>query len=325
MEKAYYIGVDLGGTKVAIGIVNKEGGLIAQTAFSTKKEEKQLVKEIYEKSKALLAEQTITLEEIVSMGIGVPGTVDEKKRVIVYANNLDFVMVPMVEMLEQYFPFPVYMDNDANVAAWAEYKAGAAKGKNPDSMIMVTLGTGVGAGFIMHDKLFGGCNQGAGEIGHMVIDVNGIPCNCGRRGCFESYASATALLEQAKTAMNGKKDTLLWELCHGDEKALNGKLFFQAVEKEDQVACEVLQGFQEYLLVGLLNLINIFQPDLLVVGGGISKAGDILLAPVREKIRKLVYTRDDRIQTQLVQAKLGNEAGIIGAALLKQQGEGNGS
>ena len=210
MEKTYYIGVDLGGTKVAIGIVNQEGNLMCQTDFPTNKDEKELAKEIFENSKVLLAEKNIAFEEIISLGIGVPGTVDGSKRVIVYANNLNFVMVPMVELLEQYFPFPIHMDNDANVAAWAEYRAGAAKGKNPESMIMVTLGTGVGAGFIIHDKLFGGCNQGAGEIGHMVIDIHGIPCNCGRRGCFESYASATALMEQAKSAMNRQKDTLLW-------------------------------------------------------------------------------------------------------------------
>lgn len=318
MEKSYYIGVDLGGTKVAVGIVDKQGEIIAQNSFPTIKDEMKLVEKISEISKTLLTENNISVNQIISMGIGVPGTVDAHKRVIVYANNLDFVMVPMVELMEQYFTFPIYMDNDANVAAWAEYKAGAGKEGNIDSMIMVTLGTGVGAGFIIGDKVFAGCNQGAGEIGHMVIDMNGIPCNCGRRGCFESYASTTALLEQAKVAMQEEPGTVLWEKCQGDENRLDGVLFFEAVRQGDLVACKVLSTYQDYLVVGLLNLINSFQPDMIVIGGGISKAGELLLAPVREEISKLVYTRDDKVQTRLVQAKLGNEAGIIGAALLQK-------
>lgn len=318
MEKKYYIGVDLGGTKVAIGIVNQDGELLEQTQIPTVKEEAKLAKNIYETAKTLLNSRQISFDEILSMGIGVPGTVDKKKRVIVYANNLDFVMVPMVELLEQYVSFPVYMDNDANAAAWAEYKAGAGKGKNVESMVMVTLGTGVGAGFVIHDRIFGGCNEGAGEIGHMVIDRKGIPCNCGRRGCFENYASTTALLEQAKEAMEVHKDSILWELCQQNIQEINGKLFFEAVRKKDQTACEVLCQFQEYLTTGLLNLINLFQPDFIVIGGGISKVGDLLLEPVRKEIAELVYTKDDAVQTQIEQAVLGNEAGIIGAALLHE-------
>lgn len=317
MQKQYYLGVDLGGTKVGIGIVDRDTILLHQLEFPTIKEEKELAKKIYDNALKLLQDHGISLDEIISMGIGVPGTVDQTKKIIVYANNLEFKMVPMVELLQQYFPFPIYMENDANVAAWAEYKAGAGKGNKLESMVMVTLGTGVGAGFIIHGKLFVGCNQGAGEIGHMVIDRKGIPCNCGRRGCYESYASTTALMQQTREAMQKEKNSVLWDLCDGDINRINGKIFFDAVKQEDQTAKNVLKEFQGYVIIGLLNLINTFQPDMIVIGGGISKVGDVLLEPIREDIKQLVYTRDDMIQTQIVQAKLGNEAGMIGAALLE--------
>ena len=317
----YRIGIDLGGTKVGIGVVDEHANLLFQSEIPTrvsKDEElspRDLAKRILDATNELCSLHQINAQELESIGVGVPGTVDTANGIIVYANNLDFVQVPFVSYLEDYFHVPVRMDNDANVAAWAEYKAGQGKDKALESFVMMTLGTGVGAGFVFHDRLFAGCNQGAGEIGHMVIDIHGKPCNCGRRGCFENYASATALIEAAQDAMEAHPESILWSLC-ADKNNMNGKLFFEAIRQKDETAQAVLNQYMTYLSVGVLNIINSLQPDMLVIGGGISKAGELILTPLCEQVEKLVYTKDDNIQTQIVMAKLGNEAGILGAALL---------
>ncbi|MFQ9511863.1 MAG: ROK family protein, partial [Lachnospiraceae bacterium] len=258
----------------------------------------------------------IQKQQIISMGIGVPGSVNKEMGIIGYANNLNFTGVPFLSLIKEKIEWPVYLDNDGNVGAWGEFLAGSGRGYH--SMVMVTLGTGIGGGIIINDQLYYGCNNSAGEIGHMVIEKNGLPCNCGRRGCFENYASATALIKYAREAMLENRDSMLWEICQKDTNKLNGVSFFEAVKKEDRVAKAVLEQYISYLATGIANLINIFQPDLLCISGGISQAGSLLLDPLKALVEKEVYTRQDKSgQTVIKVAKLVSDAGMIGAALLK--------
>lgn len=308
----YRVGLDIGGTTIGIGFIDENDNIEFQTSILTRTDEKRLDPDKLAKR---ICESILEFDKKVdAIGIGVPGTVDSKSGTIIYANNLDFVNVPFASYIKRYIDVPVEMDNDANVAAWAEYKAGACKDKNINSMVMITLGTGVGAGYVFNNQIFSGCNMGAGEIGHMVIDMYGKPCNCGRRGCFEGYASATALMEAAAKAMEKDGSTVLWELC--PDRKINGKIFFEAVRRKDELANRVYDQYMTYLSVGVLNVINALQPDMLVIGGGISQVGDLLLNPLKARIKDLVYTRDSKIQTQIVIAKLGNEAGILGGGLL---------
>ena len=316
---SYRIGVDIGGTTVGIGFVDAKANLFCKTSIPTRIDEKrldpkELAKRIYDNTVAFMKEKGISFEDVDSMGIGIPGTVDSINGIVIYANNLEFVQVPFVSYMEEFFDLPIAIENDANVAARAEYSAGAGKNLNLNSMVMMTLGTGVGAAFINNGEVYSGCNMGAGEVGHMVIDMHGKPCNCGRRGCFENYASASALMESAVEAMERNKESLLWELC--PDKNMNGEIFFEAVRRNDETAKEVFEEYMNYLSVGVLNIINSVQPDMLVVGGGISQVGDLLLGPLRRRVAELVYTKDSDVQTQIVAAKLGNEAGVLGAALL---------
>lgn len=314
----YYLGVDLGGTNIAVGIVNEDKELLETMSRPTGKNRSaaEIVEDIAALSSDLMTHQGASCENLISVGVGVPGSVNKKLGTIVYANNLGFVNVPFVSLMKKHFSVPVYMDNDANVAALAEYTVGC--GKECDSFILVTLGTGVGAGIIINHQLVTGCNYGAGEIGHMVIDMHGKKCNCGRRGCYELYASATALVEQAREAMLWHPESKLWELCQGREEDMNGKLLFDGVRAGDMISEDVLKHYVNYLSIGILDLINMMQPDVLCIGGGISKAGNLILNPLKKLVAEKVYTRDDAIQTEIKIAELDNGAGILGAAFLQK-------
>lgn len=311
-----YIGIDLGGTNIAAGIVGEDGSLLLQDSIPTGKGgSRDIADRIVMLVQKILDQAGMTIEEIQAIGIGVPGTANQESGLVEYANNLGMEDEPFLEMLKPHFPGTrLAFENDANAAAWAEYKLGAGKGVK--SMIMVTLGTGIGGGIIWNGQLYEGTNYAAGEFGHFTIQYNGLPCNCGRRGCFERYASATALVEQTVAAMKQHPESLLWEMCGQDLTLVDGKMLFAAVKQKDETAAAVLNTFTDYLGYGLLDIINIFQPELLCVGGGISKAGELLIAPVRTRMARESYTRMSRRQPRIEAASLGNEAGIIGAALL---------
>lgn len=314
----YYIGIDLGGTNIAAGLVGENASLINRLSIPTNigRSAREIVKDMADLAREAANRAGVSWDEIVSVGIGVPGTANRMTGMVEYANNLGFYHEPIVHMLQEYIPGKIIrFDNDANAAAWGEYIAGGGKGSK--SMLAVTLGTGVGGGIILDGTLFQGVNYAAGEFGHFVIDRNGIACNCGRRGCFEAYASATALIAQTKTAMEANPNSLLWTLCGGNMKLVEGKTLFDGVRNGDETASKVLDQYIEYLGTGLVNLINIFQPELICIGGGISKAGDLLLKPLQEVIDREDYARTAHIRTKLVVAKLDNDAGLIGAALLQ--------
>lgn len=311
-----YIGIDLGGTNIAAGIVGEDGSLRQQDSIPTGKGgSKAIADRIVTLVEKILDRAGMTIRDIRAIGIGVPGTANQESGLVEYANNLGMEDEPFLELLRPHFPDTrLAFENDANAAAWAEYKLGAGKGV--DSMIMVTLGTGIGGGIIWNGQLYEGINYAAGEFGHFTIRYDGLPCNCGRKGCFERYASATALVEQTVEAMAGHPESVLWEMCGGNPAMVDGKMLFGAVDKKDATAMQVLDVFTDYLGSGLLDIVNIFQPELICLGGGISKAGELLVAPVRRRMSRESYTRMSRHQPKIVTASLGNEAGIIGAALL---------
>lgn len=315
----YNIGIDLGGTNLVIGLVDENARLIDKDSVPTKKEgqPEELIADMRQLADHILAKNNCSMSDVETIGIGVPGTANKETGIIEFANNLGFNDVPFLSIMQKQFENKkIFFENDGNAAAWGEYLAGAGRGV--ESMVVVTLGTGVGGGIILNHEIYDGINYAAGELGHMVISVNGIECNCGRRGCFEAYASATALIEQTKEAMNQDPSSKLWTLCDGDMNQVEGKTLFDGVRLSDSTSEKVLKQFTYYLAAGVINIINIFQPELICIGGGLSKAGDLLIKPLMDIIQNESYTRNSKKQTKIVIAELDNDAGLIGAALLRK-------
>ena len=312
----YYLGVDLGGTNIAVGIVNEKGEIVAKKSTKTlhKRGYEAIASDMARLCKELISENNIQEDDVVSAGIGSPGSIDKEKGVVIYANNLEFYNVPLADELKKHINKPVYIDNDANCAAWAEYMAGSSKGIS--TSVMITLGTGVGSGVIIDGKLQGGFNFCGGELGHTVIDINGPLCTCGRRGCFEVFSSATGLVNMTKEFAEKDKNSKLWE--YTKDGKFNGRSAFLAAEEGDETAKTVVDNYIKYLAVGVANIINIFQPEIFVIGGGVANEGDKLIKPLSDKVYSQTYTSPNIVpMCDIVKAKLGNDAGIIGAALLK--------
>ncbi|MDO5415658.1 MAG: ROK family protein [Lachnospiraceae bacterium] len=313
----YYIGIDLGGTNIAAGLVSETGEILGKGSIPTRsgRPAGEIVKDMAELAVKTAADYGLKMEQVEAVGIGVPGTANQERGIVEYANNLGFFDEPVLEMMRDCLPgTKVYFDNDANAAAWAEFLVGSGKGST--SLVAVTLGTGVGGGIVLDGKLYQGINFGAAELGHMVIVQGGEPCTCGRRGCFEAYASATALIRQTREAMEAHRESVLWELCGQDLEQVEGKTLFDAVRREDETAKQVLDQYIQYLGTGIVNIVNIFQPEVICIGGGISKAGELLLGPLNQMLDEGDYARYSEKRTRLVIASLENDAGIIGAALL---------
>lgn len=313
----YKIGVDLGGTNIAVGVIDSEYKIIgtgkAKTNIPRPAEEifDDIVKCIY----AACENAGVDISEIESVGIGTPGSCDKENGVILYANNLYFDHVPAVKLINDKIPgVKVYIENDANCAALGEALAGSGRGKK--SFIAITLGTGVGGGVILDGKVLAGCNDAGGELGHITIKFDGEQCNCGRVGCFERYASATALVNQTKAAMENNKDSKMWEFCAGDINNAGGRTAFDAMRAGDEAGKEVVDNYIRYIAIGTTDIVNIFQPEMICFGGGICNEGETLLAPLREYVAKWRYSKMQEKQTEICRATLGNDAGIIGAALV---------
>jgi len=248
------------------------------------------------------------------VGIGTPGSINPKTGIVTYSNNLGFYDLPLGDMLKERLGVDLFLENDANAAAYGEYIAGAGRGTK--NFIAVTLGTGVGGGIIIDGKLYSGSNYAGGELGHTVIQMNGEACTCGRLGCYEAYASATALIRQTKQAMIRFPESSMWQLCDGKLDNASGKTAFNAMRNGDEAGKAVVDNYIGYVAVGLANIINTFQPDVICIGGGISKEGETLIAPIREIISGENYARNIPAKTVIKAADLGNDAGIIGAAFL---------
>lgn len=314
----YRLGIDLGGTNIVAGVVDKNCKIIAKASCKTAvpRPEGEICDSMTEVALKAINKAKITIDDIESIGIGVPGAVNPKTGVIEYSANLFFHNWEVVEMMEERFNKKVAIENDANAAALGEYLAGSAKGAK--NAVAITLGTGVGGGIIVDGKIYSGSNFAGAELGHMVIVKDGKECACGRRGCWEAYASATGLISLTKQKILSEKleYSYMLKLCDGDINKVSGRTAFDGMRDGDTTARAVVEEYISYLACGLVNIINIFQPDILCIGGGISNEGEALLRPLRNIIERERYTKHNDKQTVICKCTLGNDAGIIGAAYL---------
>ncbi len=315
----YYLGIDLGGTNIAVGVVDESYQIIARAKRKTRVPcDEGLIDDLAAAAREAVETAGITLDDVPWIGIGCPGTINRSTGIVEYANNLYLNNFKLRDMLQEKLGRPVIIENDANAAAYGEYKAGALKGA--DNAIAITLGTGVGGGIIINGQVYSGSNFAGGELGHTVIVCNGADCTCGRKGCWEAYSSATALIRMTREAMAAnanKKDSPIWEITGGSFDTVNGRTAFDAMRAGDPMGQAIVDKYIAYLACGIANCINVFQPDILCIGGGISNEGETLLAPLRELVHKETYNyTNGSKQTELCRAQLGNDAGIIGAALL---------
>lgn len=307
-----YIGIDLGGTNIAVGLVDKKGKILSHSSLPTLRERhwKEIVKDMALLTEKVTVSAGCNLADIKVVGVGIPGCIDNENGTVVYTSNLNMKNVPLASEFRKYIDIPVNLENDANAAAFGEY---ALSGTDSGNFLMVTLGTGVGGGIIIKGKIFRGFNGAGGEIGHHVIHEGGEKCSCGRRGCYEAYASVTALINQTKKKMAEYPHSKMhqWVKKNG---AVNGQTAFDCAKEGDKAAIEVRDKYIEYVSEGIVNLINIFQPETIVVGGGISKEGDTLLLPIKKFAEKNEYNRL-LPRTKIEIARLYNDAGIVGAAM----------
>lgn len=304
------IGIDLGGTTVKAALCAPDGTLLhKQSAPTPTGDAAGLCAAMKQLALGLCAAQGAAPEQITSIGIGVPGSFDKATCTLKFGTNLGMNNVCFADAFRPDFGCTVQLDNDANCAALGEVTAGAAKGAK--NMVMVTLGTGVGGGIIIGGKLYTGCNGIAGELGHMVVRQGGERCGCGRDGCLEAYASAASFVRFAERALAAGRGSLLQ--AHAGH--LNAKMICDAVDAGDALACELFDEYCVNLSCGLANFINIFQPEAIVLGGGLAGYGEKLLAPLRRLTLPQTFRSDGR-NTEIVCASLGNDAGLIGAAML---------
>ena len=312
----YYIGIDLGGTNIVAGVVDENYNIITKASTKTNlpRPEKEIAADMAKVSIQAVKDAGLEMSQIEWVGIGTPGIANSEKGIIEYSCNLGFDNTPMVEYIKEYIDKPVFIENDANAAAYGEYVAGAAKGAK--NAVCITLGTGVGGGIVVDGKIYSGSNFAGAEIGHMVIEVDGPQCTCGRKGCFEVFSSATGLIRMSKEAMAQDADSAMHKITAERNGKVTARTSFDAMRMGDKTAKEVVDKFIKYLAAGITKTINIFQPDILCIGGGVCNEGDALLLPVKELVKEEVYTRNSPKNTEIVIAKLGNDAGIIGAAFL---------
>lgn len=310
----YYIGIDVGGTFVKAGIVDENGNIVVDGKIASEcdKGGNKLAENAATLVMRLLEKSGISKEQIVGAGMGFPGFIDSKNGIVVYSNNVRLSDFPVVEIMQAKLGLKVKVANDANVAALGEKMFGA--GKEYNDMVMITLGTGVGAGIIIDGKLFEGNRSAGAEIGHMLLVHGGEQCTCGRKGCFEAYSSATALIRDTGRAMQNHKDSLMWEI--GSIDNVTGKTPFDYAKK-DKYAAEVVNNYIEMLGSALTDIANIFRPEAIIIGGGVCAQGDNLIVPLKQKIQSELFGADfGSPEVVLRIAELGNKAGLLGAAAL---------
>ena len=311
----FNIGIDLGGTNIKVGVVDENYNIIGKSNIKTNlpRPGEEIAESIVEGVGLACKEAGIDVKDVNSIGIGTPGVANRNTGIVLHSNNLGFENFPLGKILGEKLGTHVYVENDANAAAFGEVVNGAGKGYR--NVVVITLGTGVGGGIIIDGKIYTGFNFCGGEVGHTVIVYNGRQCSCGRKGCFEAYSSATALINFTKEAMQEDKSTKMWEIA-GSLDNVDGKTAFDGFRAGDKKATDVVNTYIGYLGCGLTNMINIFQPEILLIGGGICKEGKNLTDPLLKYIADECYCIDPNSSTKLDICKLGNDAGIIGAASL---------
>lgn len=309
-----YIGIDLGGTNIAAGLVSDDCKIALRRSRPTRPDRgvRAIINDMAEMCRELTGAYGIPVRELEWIGVGSPGSVDPVLNKIVFSGNLPFRETPLGEMLSSRLGVSVHIGNDGNAAALGEAYAGAAK--NYGSALLVTIGTGIGGGIIINRRIHTGFNGMAGEIGHMAIVEGGRQCTCGRKGCWEAYASASGLITLTREAMQNDKKSAMWELA-GVFERVDGRTSFDGMRLGDHSAKGVVDAFIRYLACGLANIIDILQPAIVCIGGGVSREGETLLAPLRKLTRAESFNVGDR-HCEITVAALGNDAGIIGAAML---------
>ncbi len=311
--KKYYVGIDLGGTFIKGGVVDSNGKILAEGKVPTESAlgGEKVVENIANLAKDLVKKSGVDSAAIVGLGMGVPGMIDSEAGNVIYSNNLDWTNFHIAEKVAALTGFEVKIANDANVAALGEVKFGAAKAY--DDVIMLTLGTGVGGGIVVDGKLVEG-NKGAGaELGHSVVEFGGEQCTCGRKGCLEAYASATAIIRDTRRTMEAHKDSKMWEI--GGTQQVTGKTAFDYKDK-DVYAKEVVDTYIQKLACGITNFANIFRPQAVLLGGGVCAQGDDLVKPLQTLLDEELFAGAMGPKVEIITAELGNTAGLLGAAAL---------
>ena len=309
----YFVGIDLGGTFIKGGIVDENGTIVLQdkTPTESEKGDRGVATNIANLVKKLIAEAGLTADTVEGIGMGVPGMIDSKKGVVIFSNNLNWTDFAIGATVREMTGLPVKIANDANVAALGEAKFGAAKGK--ENVVMITLGTGVGGGVVAEGILIEGNRSAGAELGHSTIVYGGEQCTCGRKGCLEAYASATALIRDTKRAMEAHKDSKMWEI--GSIDKVTGKTAFD-YKDIDPYAKAVVDSYIGHLACGITNFANIFRPETVLLGGGVCGQGDELVRPLQKLLDEEIFAGHLGPRVEIKIAELGNSAGLLGAAAL---------
>lgn len=315
----YYLGIDIGGTTIKAGVVTEETKVLHKESMPTVigDDENGFVEAIVTLVHKTLCGAGIGLSDLCAIGVGCPGIIDDEKGIVVDAGNLKLRNFPLREELKKHFTIPIFLNNDANCAALGEYRA--LNNSKIGSLIMITLGTGIGGGIILNQKIYTGYNGMGGEFGHMILCMDGRPCACGQRGCWETYASAGALVRDAAKAAKEHPESVLNTMLAQKGGSVDGEMVFQALRRKDNVIEKVFEDYIKYLGEGLISIINVFQPEVIVVGGGLGNSGDSLLIPLKKYIAQNSNWLQCEKRTEIRSALLGNNAGIIGASNLGRQ------
>ena len=310
-----YVGVDLGGTNIAVGLVDAEGKILHKDSVPTLLERgpEPVIRDMANLSLKVIKDAGYALDDVKAIGVGVPGLADPKTGVVIFCTNLRWHMVPLREIMQSIIEKPVFIDSDATVAGLAESVAGVSAGVA--NSVFLTLGTGVGGGIVINHKIYSGSHGVGSELGHMTVQCEGRPCTCGSVGCWEQYSSATALIRQGREAVEGHPESLIVKMVDGDLSKIEARTVIDAARQGDPIACEVYDKYIYYLAIGIVAIINAFDPEIIALGGGVSKAGDFLLEPLKKKVAQYVFYKD-LPYADIKIATLGNDAGIIGAAML---------
>lgn len=310
-----YVGFDVGGTGVQVGVVNEKGEILCKGNMVTRTDipVTEQIKAMADCALDTIARSGYTLDDVKSLGAGLPGVVDPRTGHIAFCPNLGWQDVDFAGEMRKHIDKPVLMDNDATVAALAENVAGVSAGAH--SSVFLTLGTGVGGGIVLGGKVWSGAHGIGSEIGHMVIELDGKLCNCGNRGCLERYCSATAIILAAREAIGQYHNSAILAKAEGDPMKINAKMVFDAAKEGDELGMLLFRDYVKALAHGIVGIINVIDPEVIALGGGVSRAGAFLLDALREEVARLVLYKS-MPYARIELAKLGPDAGIIGAAML---------
>lgn len=314
------VGIDLGGTTIKAGLVDREGRICIRSSIDTRigGDYRLIIEDMQRQVEKLIKDYGISIDDIESIGIGAPGLMNDKSGYVIYCTNLFWENVPLGVMLQKHFKKPIYMENDATAAALAESLFGSTR--NVANSVFLTIGTGIGSGIIVNHKIYSGSHFAGSEIGHMIIGDNFYNCSCGNNGCLETYASATAMIKYAIHRLEKDKiKSNILNKAEGKKENINAKIIFDAAKEGDQLGAETADRMIKYLAIGIINVCNILDPEIIALGGGVSKAGDYLIERLKVEVGKMFFTPNIKYG-DIVLAQLGNEAGILGAAFLGSNG-----